>query len=140
MLARLLGRRPVAKLVVLFYAGSWLVALYEDDFRRASLGSQLPPGARRLIGMLIVIAAARSAWLWLEGRARRASRPDAGDDRRRGEPPLVDAIPADSGRGGSLGRVALRVGGVLVAMHAAALLVQLLAAAGAFGGAWPASD
>jgi hypothetical protein len=123
MLARLLGRYPFAKLLVLLYAVSWGVSIYADDVDRPGLGTRLPPGARKFLALFAVVAVARGVWVALDGRRRGA----AGD-------------PSGDGRGGSLGRVALGVVGALVVMYAASVLVQLLALAGGLGDAWVAAD
>jgi hypothetical protein len=129
MLARLLGRYPFAKLLVLLYAVSWIVSIYTDDVDRPGLGTRLPPGARKFLALFAVVAVARAVWLALDGRRRGPADDTAGGP-----------APAAAGRGASLGRVALGVAGAFVALHAVSMLVQLLALAGGLGDAWVAAD
>jgi hypothetical protein len=147
MLARLLGRYPFAKLLVLLYAASWGVSIYADDVDRPGLGTRLPPGARKFLALFAVVAVARGVWVALDGRRRGAAGDTPGDRPGAGRAGGRDAggtlgqpAPAAAGRGGSLGRVALGVVGAFVAMYAVSLLVQLLALAGGLGDAWVAAD
>jgi hypothetical protein len=147
MLARLLGRYPFAKLLVLLYAVSWIVSIYTDDVDRPGLGTRLPPGARKFLALFAVVAVARGVWVALDGRRRGAAGDAPGDTAGAGRGgvraaggALGQPATAAAGRGGSLGRVALGVVGALVVMYAVSLLVQLLAAASGLADAWVAAD
>jgi hypothetical protein len=86
MLARLLGRNALAKLIVLVYAGSWLVTLLQDDFRRGGHGNA-PPHVRKFLAIFALLCIAWRVWLAVDGR-RRSDSPSTvrmpGDGRRSG--------------------------------------------------------